>query len=875
MMQTFYYGVVESRADPLKLGRCKVRIVGIHTENTAILPTKDLPWAYPLQPITSAAMSGIGQSPTGLVEGSFVVCIFRDEGSWQEPIMLGSIGGIPEGKEQNLKDPYSGTVGTIYEGVRDIVSLDNEVDAEAKENGSTGDLAASGGTSDSSSSSPFGGSDNILIQTESFKVLKEGKKEKPLGSYSQQGARPINAINDYDGEEKEDPRGAQYGRYRLPSYMDGEGTKSNRAANSPVARFAYHGPYKEDFKGLIPATKEFDAKWQEVAARDPKGFEDAQRQHMVDHHYAPTVNQLRAEGVDLTQRGGAVQEMIFSTSTDYGSGEVIRRGLRGKDLSSLSDADLIEAVQDDKLKHVDRDFRHLSEEGRNKQRQKILKEKRDLVDMAGKESPLSEEEREGFKKKGVEVIPSSGVTKPITIAENDKSGFQDPFGLYPRKNWINEADTSRLARGEKQSQTIMRAKEQTLIKGVGTAGGGSWDEPKSPYAAQYPLNHVIQTESGHVQEWDDTPNAERIHLYHRAGSFVEFHPDGSVVLKSVKDQYDIVVKDRNVYIGGSLNITVLGDANIYSKGSLNLESDGDMAIKTGANLTIGAEGKVEIVANNDLYLGAGGNIHEGASNIMMNCSWFPQTISAGDYAVGQITVQVYDDDESVEPVAALDELESIQSLSDSGAIPPAKDYPRPIKGEGGQMVSRAVKPEPEMDQVKQQPVDKTEVPKCHGEDAKGSDMLSKNYRLADLTTSPVLSKVPLKAQAGLTKCEIFENLSELAKNVLEPIRAAYGNSFIITSAFRNYTGGKSQHPKGQAVDIQFPNLKPDEYVHRIEEIARTVGAFDQIILEYHGKNPLIHISFNPQGNRKQKLTTPNLKNYYGGFRDRAMGLVYR
>jgi hypothetical protein len=29
----FYTGVVENREDPLKIGRCQVRIVGLHTEN--------------------------------------------------------------------------------------------------------------------------------------------------------------------------------------------------------------------------------------------------------------------------------------------------------------------------------------------------------------------------------------------------------------------------------------------------------------------------------------------------------------------------------------------------------------------------------------------------------------------------------------------------------------------------------------------------------------------------------------------------------------------------------------------------------------------------------------------------------------------------
>jgi hypothetical protein len=31
-----YTGCVENREDPLKIGRCQVRIVGLHTENKAI-----------------------------------------------------------------------------------------------------------------------------------------------------------------------------------------------------------------------------------------------------------------------------------------------------------------------------------------------------------------------------------------------------------------------------------------------------------------------------------------------------------------------------------------------------------------------------------------------------------------------------------------------------------------------------------------------------------------------------------------------------------------------------------------------------------------------------------------------------------------------
>jgi len=40
----WWYGVVEDNNDPLKTGRCKVRIFGWHSENLNEMPTSDLPW---------------------------------------------------------------------------------------------------------------------------------------------------------------------------------------------------------------------------------------------------------------------------------------------------------------------------------------------------------------------------------------------------------------------------------------------------------------------------------------------------------------------------------------------------------------------------------------------------------------------------------------------------------------------------------------------------------------------------------------------------------------------------------------------------------------------------------------------------------------
>ena len=88
----WFVGVVEDRNDPEQFGRYRVRIIGYHTLDKAVMPTESLPWAIPMQPVTSAAISGVGTSPTGLVEGSSVIGFFVDGEDSQIPVIMGSFG---------------------------------------------------------------------------------------------------------------------------------------------------------------------------------------------------------------------------------------------------------------------------------------------------------------------------------------------------------------------------------------------------------------------------------------------------------------------------------------------------------------------------------------------------------------------------------------------------------------------------------------------------------------------------------------------------------------------------------------------------------------------------------------------------------------
>ena len=100
----WFTGVVEDRNDPDALGRVRVRCLGFHTEDLNDIPTKDLPWATVMHPTTDPSMQGLGNSPSFLVEGSWVVGFFADAKDKQQPIIIGSLPGKPN----NLPNPSKG-----------------------------------------------------------------------------------------------------------------------------------------------------------------------------------------------------------------------------------------------------------------------------------------------------------------------------------------------------------------------------------------------------------------------------------------------------------------------------------------------------------------------------------------------------------------------------------------------------------------------------------------------------------------------------------------------------------------------------------------------------------------------------------------------
>ena len=104
---------------------------------------------------------------------------------------------------------------------------------------------------------------------------------------------------------------------------------------------------------------------------------------------------------------------------------------------------------------------------------------------------------------------------------------------------------------------------------------------------------------GHIIEIDDTEDAERLHIYHKSGTFIEIHPDGSMVKKVVGNDYEILEGSNSLHIkgGDGMNITVENNANVYVKGDVNMKTDGDFVhTVTDGNYTMNVKKKITMTA---------------------------------------------------------------------------------------------------------------------------------------------------------------------------------------------------------------------------------------------------------------------------------------
>ena len=150
--------------------------------------------------------------------------------------------------------------------------------------------------------------------------------------------------------------------------------------------------------------------------------------------------------------------------------------------------------------------------------------------------------------------------------------------------------------------------------------------------------------------------------------------------------------------------------------------------------------------------------------------------------------------------------------------------------------------------------------------------LSKHFKLIEFEKSMTATRLGIKNKAGSGE---IKNLTDLCYGVLEPTRAKFDKSIIISSGYRSEElceaiGSKktSQHTKGQAVDFEIAGVSNLEVALWISNNCD----FDQLILEYwnsednDSNSGWIHVSFVEGSNRKQILTFDG-NNYTNGLPD--------
>lgn len=180
-------------------------------------------------------------------------------------------------------------------------------------------------------------------------------------------------------------------------------------------------------------------------------------------------------------------------------------------------------------------------------------------------------------------------------------GFFDPNESLP-KNIL--PDIGKQARIDYKNSTSYISKEATHKEDVPIAGGGAWNMPQiaDTNAPVYPNNEVKVSKNGHSLEIDDTPCHERISLYHSSGTYTEMQAKGDRVTVITGDDYEVVIKNKNVYIAGNCNVTISGDSTMLVKGNHTLEVEGDynVNVKGSMNTHVNENLVTDVVGDSNL-----------------------------------------------------------------------------------------------------------------------------------------------------------------------------------------------------------------------------------------------------------------------------------
>jgi len=621
-MMKVYTGCVEDRDDPLKLGRCRVRIVGLHSENKTLIPTEDLPWAYPMTPVTSAAMNGIGWTPVGPVPGTWVVIIFTDTDE-QQPLMIGTLPGIPQTKAATI---------ALEESDSNIVATNGGVltDSSGKPvTAGDGTTPIQVGTQEASSGAPATAPSSTATTAPDLTAQKE--PNKPSDSALKQPI-PVNVPPGTTGDTAKKKQNIQY----LIDACDQLGLTTKYAKAAILGICGGESSWLPIEEGYYYKSAEQLAK---IFSRTFKSAAEAQAytkwtgtaKDFFNKIYEPQGNG-KLVGNKQADDGGKYYGRGFNQLTGRPGYDQTQKFLKkyGIDIDLMGSPDLL--ISDPKtaalacaafykmnvthdindpgyfgaaLKRTGADAAGTGYEKKKKYYEYFLGE---VVGGDPTNKPAADTQKTYTADQVKDLPPATQAALLEDRSSNAMIGFSDPSGKYPLRNLMDEPDTNRLARGI-QKDTALEFKDSDRNKEIIAPNDvANWSQPLAPFGGTYPYSKVFESESGHLMVFDDTPTNEMISLYHRAGTFIDVDANGTMVQKIVGDGYYIIQRNGGIYVGGRCNITVGESCNLLVNGTADVQVDGQATVNLHHGADIGVHEDVNIAIGGNLNMQVGGNI---------------------------------------------------------------------------------------------------------------------------------------------------------------------------------------------------------------------------------------------------------------------------
>ena len=209
-------------------------------------------------------------------------------------------------------------------------------------------------------------------------------------------------------------------------------------------------------------------------------------------------------------------------------------------------------------------------------------------------------------------------TKQGPGASKADGGFYDPDKKYPIKEKLNEQDINRLAANRKFAETpIKKIRDAKKDKGISTSTGGTWDELiEASSKAKYPNNIVFETKGESIIEYDSTDGNERIHFFHKSGTYWEIQDKGDYQSKTVGNHYEIIDKDYHRLTKMNQRITVQADVETKYDAKETILIGGERKITVKGNVfQIYKGNKDEKVAGSCTEIYSSGQITNGGPKI--------------------------------------------------------------------------------------------------------------------------------------------------------------------------------------------------------------------------------------------------------------------